>query len=257
MYYLNNKFYDEDPMEKDFFYGYSLFETMMGKYNRIVFFDEHMKRLKKSAKLLEIKNSLEKEVIDEIIKKENLKENDEFLVKVQISDKNNYVKIEKIELREAEMGIKVKIIDKYFQNEAGFVKSGNYLLNILARKELLEAGYYEGVFCNREGIITEGSISNLFFVKNGVLKTPSLDLNILPGITREKIIGLSAKMELEVQEGHFHVNELLNSDGVFFTNSLMKKGLLWVNEIDGIAKTKNSLFHNLEKEYLKLTNNMI
>lgn len=257
MYFLNGKYYETDPMGNDFFYGYSLFETIMGLKNIPVFLDEHLERLEKSSKLLGIKNVIKKDVIFEIIKKEKLKENDEFLVKIQVSDKNNYLKIERTNLREAESGIQVKIIDNYYQNEMGFVKSGNYLLNILVRKELLSENYFEGVFCNRNEVITEGTISNIFFVKNNVLKTPSLDLNILPGITRNKIIKIAKKMELEVQEGHFSVNDLLESEGIFFTNSLMKKGLIWVNEINGTAKNKNSLFHNLEKEYLKLIKNMI
>ena len=44
MYYLNGNYYESDPMGSDFFYGLSLFETIMGKKNNAVFLDEHLKR---------------------------------------------------------------------------------------------------------------------------------------------------------------------------------------------------------------------
>jgi len=60
-----------------------------------------------------------------------------------------------------------------------------------------------------------------------------------------------------VQEGHFTKNELLESDGIFFTNSLMKRGVLWVSEFEKTAKIKTKEIHKLEKEYLKIVGYMI
>ena len=113
------------------------------------------------------------------------------------------------------------------------MKSSNYLVNILAREEASKNGLYEGIFTNRMGDVTEGSISNIFFVKDGVFKTPSLDLNILSGVTRGKIIEILAKVGVPFQEGHFKKEELEHADGIFITNSLMKNGLLWSNSFEG------------------------
>ena len=124
----------------------------------------------------------------------------------------------------------------------------------MAKKELES---FEGVFTNRQGIITEGTMSNLFFIKNGILYTPSLDLNILPGVTRGIIIKISNSLGIKVQEGHFYKKDLLESDSMFFTNSLMKIGLLWTSEFENIKKNKTKEIHKLEKEYYKLIRDMI
>ena len=130
------------------------------------------------------------------------------------------MKLEKFQGREAEKGIEVSFVKEIYQNELGFLKSGNYLGNIIARKNLKG---FEGIFLNRLGQITEGTISNLFFIKNEVIYTPSLDLNILSGITRKIIIKLAKINGIEVQEGHFYKKDIEEAEAIFFTNSLKQK----------------------------------
>ena len=100
-------------------------------------------------------------------------------------------------------------------------------------------------------------MTNLFFIKNEILYTPSLDLNILQGVTRGIIIKISNSLGIKVQEGHFYKKDLLESDSIFFTNSLMKIGLLWTSEFENIKKNKTKEIHKLEKEYYKLIRDMI
>ena len=76
-------------------------------------------------------------------------------------------------------------------------------------------------------------------------------------MTRGIIIKISNILEIKVQEGHFYKKDLLESDGIFFTNSLMKIGLLWVYEFENIKKNKMKEIHKLEKEYYKLIRDMI
>lgn len=253
MYYLNGVISSEELLNEDFFYGYSLFETMYGINGKVLFLKEHIKRMLESAKLIgiNIKNDIDKD-INNFIKKFGKME--EFMFKIQVSNNNFYMKVVKFNGREANGGITASFVKKYYQNEMGFVKSANYLGNILAKKEL---DSFEGVFVNRQGIITEGTMSNLFFIKNEILYTPSLDLNILSGVTREIIIKISNSLGIKVQEGHFCKKDLLESEGVFFTNSLMKMGLLWVSEFENIKKNKTKEIHKLEKEYYKLIRDMI
>ena len=253
MYYLNGIISEKELSNEDFFYGYSLFETMYGLKGKILFLEEHLTRLTESAKLIgiSIDFELEKKIFD-FIKQFN--EIEEFMIKIQVSQNSFYMKIEKFKGRTEIEGIKGEFIKDYYQNELGYLKSGNYLGNILARRKL---NGFEGIFSNRDGIITEGTISNVFFLKNNIVYTPSLELNILPGITRNKIINLCKKIGFEVQEGYFSKENILDSDGIFFTNSLMKMGLLWVSEFENIKKNKTKEIHKLEKEYYKLTNDMI
>lgn len=254
MYYLNGKIYQIEPMNDDFFYGFSLFETMYGFKGKIYFFEEHIKRLKDSMEKIGMNVGFDiKKVILNFL---NMREKsmNEFMIKIQISEKNCYMKITPFEGREASQGIEAEFIKEFYQNEMGYIKSGNYLGNILARKTLKG---FEGVFLNRQGYITEGTISNIFYIKNRTIYTPSLDLNILPGITRGIIIKLCRKNGFEVQEGHFTKNDILSSEGVFFTNSLMKRGLLWVSKFENEKKIKTDEIHKLEKEYFKLVEDML
>lgn len=253
MYYLNGKNYDIEPLSNDFLYGYSLFETLYGINGKILFFENHLERLYKSAKKIQMKINVDikKEVCKFLLQSNNLKE---FMIKIQVSENNFYIKIDDFEGRYVPKGIEANFIENIYQNEMGFIKSGNYLGNILARKGL---SGFEGLFLNRQGIITEGTISNVFFINKNIIYTPSLDLNILPGITREIIIKICKKNGFEVQEGHFTKDDILFSQGIFFTNSLMKKGLLWVSKFEKSDKIKTDEIHKLEKEYLKFIEDMI
>lgn len=99
------------------------------------------------------------------------------------------------------------------------IKSLNFLNNILARIEAKERGAYEAIMLNAEGFISEGTVSNIFFVRDNVLCTPSPDVGILDGITRELIIGLAKRNGIKVNEGKFYPDNLFRSSEVFFTNT--------------------------------------
>ena len=105
------------------------------------------------------------------------------------------------------------------------LKSFHYMNNVLGRREMSAyswAGGAEGLFMNGEGFVAEGIVSNLFFAANGSLFTPSLDTGILPGITRGHVLSLAKKAGMSVREGKYHLEELLNADEIFMTNSIQE-----------------------------------
>jgi dihydropteroate synthase len=104
-------------------------------------------------------------------------------------------------------------------------KSFHYLNNILGKRELQEkasAPEVEGLFLDAHGYIAEGVISNLFFSKDGILKTPSLETGILAGITRAYVIELAHQLGITVEEGLYTVQDLLAADELFVTNSVQE-----------------------------------
>ena len=111
------------------------------------------------------------------------------------------------------------------------VKSGNYLNNILALAEARAVGAYEAVMCDAEGRITEGSSSNVFFVFGDEIKTPSLDMALLPGITRQRVIELARSAGLAVSETRLRPEQVAGADEAFITSSI--RGVLPVATIDG------------------------
>ena len=97
--------------------------------------------------------------------------------------------------------------------------AANYSNAALARVEALKNGYDEAIMLNNKGNVAEGSAENIFVVKNGIIKTPPLDADILNGITRDSIIQLIKKEHMKLVEKNITVNELLKADEVFMTGT--------------------------------------
>ena len=97
--------------------------------------------------------------------------------------------------------------------------AANYSNAALARVEALKNGYDEAIMLNNKGNVEEGSAENIFVVKNGIIKTPPLDADILNGITRDSVIQLIKKEHMKLVEKNITVNELLKADEVFMTGT--------------------------------------
>jgi branched-chain amino acid aminotransferase len=97
--------------------------------------------------------------------------------------------------------------------------AANYSNAALARVEALKSGYDEAIMLNNKGNVAEGSAENIFVVKNGIIKTPPLDADILNGITRNSVIQLIKKERIKLIEKNITVNELLKADEVFMTGT--------------------------------------
>ena len=97
--------------------------------------------------------------------------------------------------------------------------AANYSNAALARVEALKSGYDEAIMLNNKGNVAEGSAENIFVVKNGIIKTPPLDADILNGITRDSVIQLIKKEHMKLVEKNITVNELLKADEVFMTGT--------------------------------------
>jgi branched-chain amino acid aminotransferase len=99
------------------------------------------------------------------------------------------------------------------------IKSLNFLNNILAKIEAKERGAYEAIMLNAQGFIAEGTVCNIFFVRDGILCTPSAEVGVLDGITRELVISLAEKAGIPVKEGRYLPRDIFAASEVFFTNT--------------------------------------
>ncbi|NIQ02911.1 MAG: branched-chain-amino acid aminotransferase, partial [Nitrospinaceae bacterium] len=102
------------------------------------------------------------------------------------------------------------------------IKTGNYLNNVLAKMEANRLGAKEALMANPYGQLTECTTSNLFFVKEDRILTPSLDCGILPGITRNVVIQLARENGILVEEGEWPPEALDNADEIFLTGTLKR-----------------------------------
>ncbi len=99
------------------------------------------------------------------------------------------------------------------------IKSLNYLNNILAKIEGLQAGCIEALMLNHKGEIAECTGDNIFLVRKGVLFTPPIDAGILEGVTRDAVIELAKKANIEVREVPLTKHDVYIADEVFLTGS--------------------------------------
>jgi len=254
--YLNGKIVPSKEalvsvFDHGFLYGDGIYETMRG-YDRVIFMlDEHLQRLRRSASLIGMTIPLDadglKIAIYETLIANALRN---AYVRLTISRGQGAlgldpdlcpqptVAIIAQELREYpkvyyEKGISL-IIPTTRRNLKEAVnpriKSLNFLNNILAKIEAKKQGAYEAVMLNARGKLTEGTICNLFFYKDGIVCTPSVACGILDGITRGIVIELAKREGLSVKEGAFTKADLYSSEEVFVTNTTME--VMPVSKVD-------------------------
>jgi branched-chain amino acid aminotransferase len=111
------------------------------------------------------------------------------------------------------------------------IKSLNFLNNILAKIEAREMDVQEAIMLNYRGYIAEGTVSNIFFVKDSILCTPSVKVGILGGITRSIILALAAKNGIRLKEGQFKPVDLYEAQEVFLSNTTME--VMPVHKVNG------------------------
>ena len=111
-------------------------------------------------------------------------------------------------------------------------KTHNYLNGILARLELRVSDADEAIMVDTDGHVAEGATSNLFFVRDNALRTPSLDGPVLPGITRRVVLDIAEQEGIPIEEGEYTPDEIRNADEVFLTNSTWE--IRPVDVVDGL-----------------------
>ena len=111
------------------------------------------------------------------------------------------------------------------------IKSINLLPNVLARQRAVEAGVFEAILV-RQGIVTEGSVSNVMIVTGSRVVTAPEGPQILSGVTRRIVLDLAASNGIQVEERVFTRDELLHAEEVFLTGTTVE--ILPVVRVDGL-----------------------
>ncbi|WP_088043560.1 aminodeoxychorismate lyase [Bacillus sp. EAC] len=129
------------------------------------------------------------------------------------------------------------------------LKSHHYLNNIIGKKEIGNSPKLEGIFLTKEGFLSEGIVSNLFFIKDDILFTPHIETGILNGITRQFVIKWAKINGILIEEGFYTENDLLESDEVFITNSIQEILPITVIGERFYRVSDNSLINKLHRDY--------
>ncbi|AFS79113.1 aminodeoxychorismate lyase PabC [Gottschalkia acidurici 9a] len=266
MYILNGSVYKTEentvsPLSESFMFGYGLFETLKVLNGKILFLEEHIDRLISGCKTLKLTLKDSKKNIElDCYKLLELNQVKNGVLKILYS-KNRDKEYLLLTTRHNpyteenyKNGFKMMFSDiKRNQHSIlAFIKSNNYMENLLAKQVGAENGYDEVIFLNTDGFIAEGAASNIFWIKSGNVFTPSTECGLLPGIVRDKVILISQKLDLKINIGKFSKGDILDADEVFITNSVME-----IMPISNIGKKvynirENNITKNIIKSYIKL-----
>jgi branched-chain amino acid aminotransferase len=99
------------------------------------------------------------------------------------------------------------------------VKSLNYLNNIMAKVEAIQAGAEEGLMLNDVGLVAECTGDNIFIVRDGVISTPPLTAGALDGITRGAVFEIALELGLPIRERDFSRHDVFIADECFLTGT--------------------------------------
>ncbi|KUO76182.1 MAG: aminotransferase class IV [Desulfosporosinus sp. BRH_c37] len=252
-------------------FGFGLFETLLITAAGPLFVDLHWQRMNKGADLLGLDLPAKHEWVKLVQKYiEETPSSFPYALRVTLSGGSplNQLPSQVLFLKRAlpytsdqyRLGIRLHLLPSP-RNELSplvSIKSTNYLENILAKEEAMKNGAEEGLWLNTKGHISEGTMSNLFFIKNETLFTPSLASGCLPGTRRQLILNLACSLQIPICEGFYPFSNLLSADEIFMTNALM--GVMPVRQVDdfpfSIAPlgTKNSGMRRLELAYNEIKN---
>lgn len=101
-------------------------------------------------------------------------------------------------------------------------KTTSYLPRLLGLRRAQLAQCFEALWFTTTRHLAEGSITNVFIVKDGLLETPPLDTPVLPGVARSVVLELARTIDVEAQEVPLTINDLLDADEILLTNSIIQ-----------------------------------
>jgi branched-chain amino acid aminotransferase len=254
---MDDKLVDEKDAKISVFdhgllYGDGVFEGIRVYTGRIFEFEAHLKRLYESAKMIRLTIPMKKDELADAVRKtvEANKVSNGYIRLVVTRGVGTlglnpftcekpmiFIIADKIQLYPEELyekGMKVISATTVRNHPLAIppqVKSLNYLNNILAKIEALDANVPEAIMYNHEGYVAEATGDNVFIVKNGVIYIPPVEAGALEGITRAVVIKLAKQEKIEVVEKNLTRFDLCVCDEFFLTGTAAE--VIGVVEIDG------------------------
>lgn len=252
--YLNGIFIPEQKAmvpvtDRGFVFGDGIYEVIPAYGGRLFRLQEHLQRLANSLEAIRLDNPRSDaewiELLNILVAKNGGGEQSIYLQITRGNAPRDHAfpeatpatvfasssPLKPVDTKLLEQGVATISLDD-FRWQNCHIKAISLLPNILLRQQAIDAGAYEAILV-RDGAVTEGAASNLFIVKDGVIKTPPKGPFLLPGITRDLVLELAQANQLACQETHFSPIELKQADEIWLTSST--KEILPVTQLDGQA----------------------
>jgi branched-chain amino acid aminotransferase len=255
--YIDGKYYDKEDAKISVYdhgllYGDGVFEGMRAYNGRVFRLTEHLDRLWDSAQAIWLEIPMTKpemvKAVNETLTLNGIKDGYVRLVVTRGVgtlglDPNKCARPSIIVIADHialypqelyEKGLEIVTVSVPRVHPAALsprIKSLNYLNNILAKIEGMQAGCIEALMLNHKGELAECTGDNIFLVKGARISTPPVDAGILEGITRDAVIGLAREMGVEVAEVALTKYDAYVADECFLTGSAAE--VIPVVKIDG------------------------
>ncbi len=254
--YMNGRLVPENEavisvFDHGFLYGDGVFEGIRAYNGRIFKLEEHILRLFESAHSIMLPIPVDHHhMVRAVVDTVNANKLSDAYIRVVVSRGVGDLGLDPQKCKESRVVIiadKIKLFPEELYEEGLSVvtvatrrnsadaldpkiKSLNYLNNILVKLEANRAGVFEAVMMTSQGFICEGSGDNIFIYRKGKLITPPPYLGILEGITREAIMQLARKEEIQVEEAPFTRHDLYVAEECFLTGTAAE--VIPVTEVD-------------------------
>jgi branched-chain amino acid aminotransferase len=243
--YINGKFFPQEEAKISVFdhgllYGDGVFEGLRSYRGKVFRLREHIARLYESAKAIWLEIPITRDAMcDAVDEAVRLNEIDDGYVRLVVTrgagtlglDPNRCSNPQVIIIADAislyppelyEKGLEIVTVSVQRTHPAALnprIKSLNYLNNILAKIEGLQAGCIEALMLNHKGEVAECTGDNIFLVSGGTLCTPPLDAGILAGVTRNAVIECARAAEIDVFETPLTKHDVYIADECFLTGT--------------------------------------
>lgn len=233
--------------DRGFQFGDGVYEVIRTYRGRPFAIDEHLSRLERSAQALQLSLGYTKArwiaLIEEGLRRSSLPETKIYLqitrgqaprdhpfpAELSPTTVLTFRELHPLDLSVRQAGVQAILLEDIRWGRCD-IKSVNLLANVLARQRAKEAGVFEAILV-RDGLVTEGSVSNVMVVRNGVVETAPEGHRILSGVTRAMVLELARKEGLPVVETFVGREDLLAASEVFLTGTTVE--VLPVVRIDG------------------------
>jgi branched-chain amino acid aminotransferase len=246
--YINGLFWTIDNanisvLDRGFTYGDGVFETMRVYSGKIFRLEHHLDRLFQSARSIFIELPITRnEIRSAIYAAIKLNRLSNSIVRLTVtrgelgsgisvdysSPPTVVILVKPVKAFSKKIykeGIGIKLSKKSAIRTQGIsnqIKSCNYLSNIILRENALRENFFEAVLLDHNHNVTEGTISNIFIIKNNQLKTPLVNEFVLSGIIRQAILDLCLENNIPFKEDLITERELYEADELFLTNSAIE-----------------------------------
>ncbi|HWO98250.1 MAG TPA: D-amino-acid transaminase [Bacillus sp. (in: firmicutes)] len=215
-------------------FGDGVYEVIRVYNGRPFMMEEHFDRLEMSAKEILLNMPLTRQEMTDIVaeglQKSGIQEAEIYIQITRGIAPRNHVfpdvpaqfamtirQAREVSAEKRQHGVSVTLLeDERWSN--CFIKSLNLLPNVIAKQKAVTNGHDEAILV-RDGIVTEGSSSNVFVVKDGTVYTTPATKKILHGITRAAVITCAQKLGIPVIEKEMDVDFFLSADEAFYTST--------------------------------------